>query len=97
MNKDRVRKCVFDSLRETLGKDGGDVVISDQTNPIRGLGLKSDDGVDFACTLSDKLGFEIEHAINPFVDDDGKRARSVGQIVSLVCELAAAQKEVSNA
>jgi hypothetical protein len=58
-----------------------------------GLGLDSEDGVDLACTLSDKLNYNIPDKINPLVDDEKNRPRRVGEIVDLVYDLLALNKE----
>jgi hypothetical protein len=77
---------VIESLRRVLGKS--DVPqIDENTIPIRDFGLESEDGVDYACALSESVHYIIPHNVNPFVDDSGHRARNVGEIVDLVCGL----------
>ena len=92
MDRVQVRECVLQSLREILG-NRPTPEIDDQTDPMLGLGLDSEDGVDLACTLSDKLNYEILDKINPLVDDAKNRPRRVGEITDLVHALIEANKE----
>lgn len=98
-SKDEVRRLVIESLREMLKQDAMTDIpkIDDGTEPIRDLGRDSPDGVEFACVLSDKLKFHVPDEINPFVDDDGCRARRVGQIVDLIYNLLARPQEANHA
>lgn len=83
MDKKKVRAAVIDTLKELVDPDEKPK-ITDKSNPIAGLGLESDDGLEFACIISKKLNFHLDDKINPFVNDDGNKARSVGEIVSLI-------------
>lgn len=95
MERNEVQDCVIKTLREVLGnKEVGE--IDGKTDPMYGLGLDSEDGVDFACTLSDKLKYEIPDKINPLVDDEQRRPRRVDEITDLVCKLLTERKEESN-
>ena len=96
-NTEQIRKIVIDSIAELLQGDGrGELPkIIDQTDPIRELGLTSQDGIELACLLSYKLGFEIPPEINPFKDDARRRPRRIGEIVNLLLQLQE-QKEVSD-
>jgi hypothetical protein len=47
--------------------------------------------------LSEKLDYHIPDHVNPFVDDDRKRARTVGEIVVLTQALLAQRKEKQHA
>jgi hypothetical protein len=82
---------VVDVLRGLLSEAG--VPIDDSTDPICGLGLTSDDGLDFACDVSRQLGFHFPDDQNPFVDDAGHRARRVGEIVDLIVTMTSGIKE----
>lgn len=94
LDRNKVRDYVIESLHEVVGST--DIpTIDEQTDPIRGLGLDSADGVDFACSLSDKLDYDIPDRINPLVDDKKRRPRRVGEIVDLVHKLLAGN-EVCN-
>jgi acyl carrier protein len=88
MNRDEIRDSVIASIRYLqTDPEHRDVTITDSTKPITNLGFESDDGVDFACELSSKIGFKIPDDVNPFIDDSGERALSIGEIVNLVFEL----------
>ena len=88
-DKNEIRRIVIASLREILQGDGRAEIpaIDDRTDPIRDLGLTSEDGLEVACLLSYRLNFEIPPAVNPFTDDDRRRARRVGEIVDLLVTL----------
>lgn len=88
----RIFECVVDVIRH-LVQDRDAEPINDQTDPIRGLGLESEDGLDFACEISERLGFHFPDDQNPFVDDDGRRPRRVGEIVDLIASTMAEAKE----
>ena len=92
LSRDEVRAHVLQSLHEVLGEENA-VDINDQTDPIRGLGLNSDDGLDFACALSEKLNYDIPDKVNPLVDDSRRRPRRVGEIVDLMCKLLTIEQE----
>lgn len=89
MEKDEIRRIVVEALREMVERDEkGDIpAIDDRTDPIRHLDLQSEDGIEVACLLSEKLDFEIPHEVNPFTDDTRHRSRRVGEIVDLLCNL----------
>ena len=70
---------VCELLRDS--PDTEDVEITMDANPFEVLGKDSHDGIVFACLLSERLGIEIEPEVNPMVDDQHHRARSVGEIV----------------
>jgi acyl carrier protein len=92
MDRNEVRDHVIHALHEIL-VDKEVPSIDEQTDPMWGLGLDSEDGVDLACTLSDKLNYNIPDKINPLVDDEKNRPRRVGEIVDLVYDLLALNKE----
>lgn len=95
-NRNQIRDAVIQAVHEFLGPD--DVPdVDEQTNPLKDFDKESHDGVDFACILSEVLGIDIPPELNPLVDDARHRARSVGQIVDLMCGLIEKQKEVSHA
>src|SRR6267378_1131325 len=85
-NREEVRDCVIQSLREIAGnKEIAN--IDEQTDAMHGLCLDSKDGVDLAWILSEKLKHDIPDTINPLVDDARRRARRVGEITDLVFQL----------
>jgi len=95
ISRDQVREFVIESIEEALDhKDH--VEITEATDPILELGLESHDGLDFACAISEKLQYSIPHRVNPFVDDKGKRALRVGEIVDLVCKLVEQNRDNDN-
>ena len=90
LTRAQVRDGIIQCLRELLG-DRDTLEIDDRTNPIKDLGLDSEDGVAMACALSEKFKCDISNDINPFVDDDRDRGRRVGEIVDLVQDLIASR------
>jgi acyl carrier protein len=85
-SRDAVRDNLLAVLREFLG-DNAPAEITERTDPFKDLGLDSEDGVDFACVLSEKFEIEVPDRINPFVDDAKQCARSVGETIDLVFTL----------
>lgn len=86
LDRNQMRRLVIQTIREALDWNR-DAEIEDNTDPIRQLGLNSEDGVDFACGISAKLDYDIPESINPFVIDKPRRPRRVGEITDLLCEL----------
>jgi len=86
LNRNSVREAVLAALREFLGDNCPDQV-SEATDPFKDLGLDSEDGVDFACVLSEKFGCLVPNDVNPFVDDARHCPRLVSQIIDLMCGL----------
>ena len=86
MTHDDIRNAVLECIKEVLdGRDAPEV--TDRTNPVRDLGLDSEDGVAIACSLAEKFNCPIPDNVNPIVDDLKQRPRRVGEIVSLVEKL----------
>jgi acyl carrier protein len=77
---------ILDALRELLGAEFAGKV-SLQTNPIMDCAKDSEDGVEFACLLSERFGIHIPENINPFVDDALHRSRTPGEIATLMSKL----------
>ncbi len=94
MESQKLRMIVIDTLRDLI--EEGAPIISDNTNPISELGLTSDDGLDFACIISEKLGFHIDEKVNPFICDDGDEERNVSKIIALVKQCGEQTVEVTN-
>lgn len=61
----------------------------DNLRPIEDLGLDSQDGIAVACELSERLGFEIPNEINPLVNDQLKRGRTIKEIIEFMTTLEA--------
>ena len=92
----QVLECVLELLEQmTAGSDHPK--IGADTDPIRGLGLCSDDGIDFACEISARLGFHFPDDKNPFIDDTGHRSRPVAEIVTLVYSMLPSGTEATHA
>lgn len=82
-HSDQVRRC----LREFLDSTGHrDLAFSDDSNLIRDLGLKSDEGVDFVLDLCDTFNFNFPEDFNPFVHKSGRRGRKVKELIAAVKE-----------
>ena len=81
-----VRVVFMTTLREFLGTKAPNE-ISDATDPIKDLGLNSEDGVDFACVLSEKFSCHIPDELNPLVDDARYCGRRVGDMIKLMTSL----------
>jgi len=77
-------KLVCDLLRDS--PEIADVEITQETDPFKGLGKDSHDGIVFACLFSERLGIEIDPKLNPLVDDSRNCARKVGELVDWCIE-----------
>lgn len=84
--RNEVRDLYMKALREFLGDKAPDN-LSETTDPFKDLGLDSEDGVDFACELSQRFGIKIPDDVNPWVDDAQHRARQIGESIDLMCHL----------
>jgi acyl carrier protein len=85
-NPEAVRACIVKALRDVLGEEAAEADLQDDVKPIGNLGLDSIDGLDYACELSNALGFNLPAKENPLIDDGRKRARTIGEIVVYVCD-----------
>ena len=65
---------------------------ADHLRPIEDLGFDSQDGVAVACELSEQLEFDIPNEINPLVNDEEKRGRTIQEIVEFISTLEAGQR-----
>lgn len=85
MTLEELRQLVQESLLQFLASRDHDVAeLTDDTDPIGGLGLESEDGVDWACDL-ELLGISVPTKVNPFViDGEHPRPRPFGEIVRLL-------------
>jgi acyl carrier protein len=86
INRNEVRDVLLTTLREFLGDKAPDQ-ITEATDPFKDLGLDSEDGVDFACVLSEKFGCTVPNNVSPLVDDARQCARRVGETIDLMCAL----------
>lgn len=85
-NQSEIEAQVIEALKELLGADfQGKINL--HTNPIKDCGKDSEDGIEFACLLSEKFRVHIPDNLNPFVDDARNRARTVGEIATMMSKL----------
>lgn len=98
LKRNEVKEAVMAGLKD-VSEDKDFSVVDEQTNVVKELGLETDDGNDLAAILRRRLGISIPDDINPLFNDakKGKSGfeRTVGDIIDLVCTLAA--KETENA
>ena len=90
-NRDDIRREIVDAIEVVAGEDFS--ALEDEDRPITDLGLKSEHGVDFAGEIEIRFQIEIDPKINPFVDDEGKCARTLKEIVDLVVSIVDNQEE----
>ncbi|MCY2928828.1 MAG: hypothetical protein NTV86_04915 [Planctomycetota bacterium] len=81
MTKAEAVDKVIESLRQFIGDK--DLEIDGDTQPIGGLGLESQDGIAWAVDL-ENFGFQLPDDLNPLVDDERHKARSVDEIADLL-------------
>lgn len=81
-SREQLRAMVVASLRELANNTEAE--ITDQTSPKDDLELDSEEGVEFACEISKRMGKHFPDDLNPFVDDDARRGRTVGEIVDFL-------------
>jgi acyl carrier protein len=84
MSRNEMFKLVCELLRDSPEIE--DVEITMETDPFKLLGKDSHDGIVFACLFSERLGIEIDPDLNPLVDDQRHRARTVGELVDWCLE-----------
>ncbi|MFZ1683737.1 MAG: hypothetical protein WAU88_06350 [Candidatus Zixiibacteriota bacterium] len=84
---DEVRKAVLQAI--SLYAQDSLPAETDNLRPIEDLGFDSQDGIAVACELSQLLDIEIPDEVNPLVDDEMKRGRTVEEIVTLIVSLKA--------
>ncbi|MGB3976337.1 MAG: hypothetical protein WBM02_12830 [bacterium] len=93
--KEMIKQWIIEFLRE-INPEINTLEIVDSTDPIRNLGLKSIDGVACACSMSEKLGFQIPLDVNPFVDDKQRKSRCLSEIVDTVFLLIQNSKDIKH-
>lgn len=86
---EKVKKALVDFFG-SLGRDIDE--INDDTDLIRGTGASSDEGVDFALDLVDKLRVEVPENFNPFVHPSGERGMKFRELVEHAERFVAASK-----
>ncbi len=82
------RKEAFAVVVEALAQFADDGTrITGASKPIGDLELDSEDGIAWVCDM-DSSGFDIPPNINPFVDKEVRKARTVDEIVDLLLKYA---------
>ncbi|MDD2762619.1 MAG: acyl carrier protein [Opitutaceae bacterium] len=84
--RDQVRDAVLALLRDFLGTEAPSA-ITEATDPIKDLGLDSEDGVDFACLLSERFACTVPEDVNPLVNDAKHCGRRIGEIIDFMFAL----------
>jgi len=84
---DQVEQATHEALRQLLERRGDATLIEANTKPITNLGLASEDGVEFECIVETLLDVTLPNQINPFVDDEHNRPRTVAEIVAYLTSL----------
>lgn len=86
----QIREIVEECLRFLAGEKFPDQ-LTDEMNVLQICGLDSEHGLEIACDLSAKLGFEIPNDDNPLVYEDRatgrKRGRSLPEVIEHIEEL----------
>lgn len=88
ITKEDVHNIVVQTLQEMIGDKT--IKIAADAMPIGAYGLDSQDGIEFAIYVSERLNCDVPVELNPFVDDNGEtvKQRTVGEIVDLLVSLA---------
>lgn len=81
----RVKEILVETLQEACDHDIGKA-IPDSEKP-SDLGLESADGVLVAPKLQERLKITIPNRLNPLVDDQQNRERTVGEILDFLLTL----------
>lgn len=79
--EDRVHACL---TRFVQGCGVAVPVLKPNTDLHGGLGLTSDQGVEFVLDLCEEFSFDFPKEFNPVVHDSGKRGRKVQELVAEV-------------
>ncbi len=78
-----VERKVSDCLERFLVSSGKPVEpLTHRTNLHAGLGLSSDEGLDFLLDLCEEFSFEFPHDFNPVIHRTGNRGNSFGELVT---------------
>lgn len=82
------REKVLACLRGFLQSSGRqDVAIEEKTDLMTGVGMTSDEGIDFVLDLCAAFNFDFPGDFNPVVHPDGTRGRRVGELIRAVASL----------
>ncbi len=84
---------VIRSYLASLGRECGPV--STKTNLNRDLGITSDEGVDLVLDLCEEFSVDLPADFNAVVHDDGRRGRSMSELVNYIETFVAATEQVT--
>lgn len=88
-----VRQTVLTCLDEFLRSSGRtDLAIHDRTSLLNDVGMSSDEGIDFVIDLCEAFEVDLPKDFNPIVHDDGRRGRSVGEVVDAVAAIVSTEE-----
>jgi acyl carrier protein len=93
--QETIRSRLIQALERTFPKNCT-TPLDDSVRPIGDLGLASRDGVEIAIELEELLHCKIDTPINPFVDDDKRCARTIGEMVAFLTTLCHQQGDLFN-
>lgn len=92
MNHRSVGDLVIETLREMpCAVEGESIAMG--IKPIGDLGLDSEDEIEFICRMEAKLDLRLDPKDRVLVHESGKRARTVGEVISYLQGIAAAHVE----
>lgn len=87
------REVVIACLQRFLESTGRPpVVLTDRIHLMRDLGLSSDEGVDFVLDLCDAFSFDFPDEFNPFVHENGRHGRRLGEMIKAVVSFVPAKE-----
>ena len=85
--ENRVRDSVIEILGELLAQlDCPAAELNDDIS-LRDIGLDSASGLEFVCEIEDRFNCKIPDDSNLFVDDEKRRLRTVGELISSVSQV----------
>ena len=77
----RILNCLKRFIKST-GREHVD--LRERSNLIQQVGMTSDEGVDFVLDLCKEFAFEFPNDFNPFIEADGRRGRTVRELIAAV-------------
>jgi len=97
MTRTEMTARVRDTLRGLLVSYRLEVPeVFDLSKCVTSFGLETIEGFDFICAIEAAAGVTIPENVNPFVDDEEHRYRSVAEIVDLLCVYNTAGEEAGD-
>jgi hypothetical protein len=85
MTEAEVREAVLATIRLMI--DDPSTALTGDIAPIDVLGLDSEDGLDFAELISERLPIVVPVEVNPFKNDEAQKARTLDEIIALLLAL----------